>query len=192
MSVKTAPEVKAIAGSYEELTESVIQAIRAAGLVPEGGWCWAIGTFPGYVIVEVSASDMPNASYRVDYAEMSGQVVIGQMTEVEVEQVVVPVAGKALEMADLMATVDRATRAFKAGRVLSQRNLDELDVAIASLQRIRAAASGTDSTGSAPDKAQPAAKAADDLATPPRDLTGLALDIDILNIRAAQAAIVGG
>lgn len=142
------PDRKAdIAGSFEALRTAVDDAIREAGLFSgEDRWTWIQATTPDHVIVNVSAQDEATRTYRVDYAQVSGQIILGAVTEVELQ---LTVAEKATAEMGLLDFVNRTTAEMKAGKVLSQRNLEELDAAIAALTRIRAAAGGTDTEGSA-------------------------------------------
>ena len=196
MSVKagdTGGKASEIPGSAEAHKQAIMDAIRLAGMIPEDGWGYIVGTFPGYVIVSMSGKEMAEQHMRVEYADMSGRVVLGDMSPVDLTMTVTE---KAMAEGDLILLVNQYARAFKSGRVLSQRNLDELEAAIASLQRIHAAASSTtdtSSTGDAPDSGeQPAAKAdVADLTAPPRDLTALGWELDILSMQAALAAVRG-
>lgn len=199
-----------IAGSFEALRTALDDAIRAAGLFTgEGVWTWVQATMPDHVILNVSAQDEATRTYRVDYAQVSGQIVLGAVTEVELQ---LTVAEKAAAELGLLDFVNRATAEMKAGKVLSQRNLEELDAAIAALTRIRAAAGGTDaegfagsgestvgSEGKAGDApTEPLADTGTAADAPPDgsvdepitwDLKALGVDLDLLGTRVALATI---
>lgn len=194
--VKAMDAAKAIAGSYEDLAESIMDAVRAAGLVPPNGYGYVVATFPGYAIVCLSSPEMPEQTLRIDWVEMSGQIVLGQASEVEIEQVVVPAVAKAVEVGALTDVVNRYSLGFKAGRMFSQANLDELDAALKALQKLwdRATATRTEDTGStggAPTGDAPAAKAVEAATDPRMALQALGWDLAILETRAAAAAIGG-
>lgn len=146
MDTPTSADLKSeIAGSFEALRTAIDDAIREAGLFAgERMWTWIQATTPDHVIVNVSAQDEATRTYRVDYAQVSGQIILGAVTEVELQ---LTVAEKATAEMGLLDFVNRTTAEMKAGKVLSQRNLEELDAAIAALTRIRAAAGGTDTEG---------------------------------------------
>lgn len=182
---------KAIAGSYEDLGESIMDAVRSAGLVPAGGYGYVVGTFPGYAVVNVAAADQPSTTLRIDWVEMSGQIVLGAVSEVEIEQVVVPAVAKAMDVGALTDVVNRYALGFKAGRMFSQANLDELDAALKSLQKLwdRATAMRTSDTPGTGD--EPAAKAVEAATDPAMATQTLQWDLAILETRAAAAAIGG-
>lgn len=199
-----------IPGSFEALREAIDGAIREAGLFTgENPWIWIRATLPDHVIVSVSSNRDAERTYRVDYVQVSGLIVLGGVTEVELQ---LTVAEKAAAEMGLLDFVNRTTAEMKAGKVLSTRNLEELDAAIAALTRIRAAAGGTDaetpegsdggtagSEGKAGDA--PAESLAQDgqAAEAPPDgsadgliswnLTALEADLALLGTRAAVAAI---
>lgn len=189
-------DAKGLAGSYEDLGESIMDAVRSAGLVPAGGYGYVVGAFPGYAVVNVAAADQPSITLRIDWSEMSGQIVLGAVSEVEIEQVVVPAVAKAMEVGALMEVVDRYAVGFKAGRMFSQANLDELDAALKSLQKLWDRATtvrteDTGGTGNLPTGDAPAAKAVEAADDPTMDLQALQWDLAILETRAAAAAIGG-
>lgn len=194
-SIKTAgaAEAKAaIAGSFEALRERIEAAIKAAGTVPLQ-WLWVDATLPDHVIVSGNNEGEMTRWFAVPYTQMGGEIVIGTPEEVALETTVV---AKTLDAAELMTVVDRFAAQAKAGRVLSKRNLDELEAALKSLQRIWETASATDTadtdgTDEDPDGGAPAAKAVTAVDEPPRDLEALEVELGILSTRAALAAIGG-
>lgn len=189
-AVNTAAQVVSVksayspAGSFEDLRDRINDAIRAAGVFGDDADPWIRATMPDHVLVSVT-TPTGTAYYRVDYAQVSGEIALGAMSEVELD---LTVTEKAAEVG-LQALVSRAAADMKAGRVLSRKNLDALEAAIESLRRIHVAAMGTDDEGvgadSAPDLPVKAASAR--LAD-----RGFEVDLDLMRTRAALAALAGG
>lgn len=192
-AVNTAAQVVSVksayapAGSFEDLRDRIGEAIRVSGMFGEGADAWVRATMPDHVLVSVTAPDGPTQHYRVDYAQVSGTVALGDASEVDLD---LTVTEKAAEIG-LREMVDLATADMKAGRVLSRRNLDALEEAIESLRRIRAAAMGTDDEGDdAGDMlADPSVKAA---AARLWDDRRFEIDLGLTQTRAALAALTGG
>lgn len=154
----TEEAVKALAGSYEDLGQRVTEAVVEADLFPSASGVYCSATFPESVIVNVYQDGEPDRHYRVNYATVDGAIALGDVSEVELTTAVTEKANA--EMGHLMV-IERYAAELKAGRVLSQKNLDALDAAIDELQRIRKAATGTEPDGSE-QKNEPDGKAAED------------------------------
>lgn len=185
-SVKSASSVE---GSFEDLRDRIGAAIRDAGMWSgEGESFWIRATMPDHVLVTVFDPTGADQSYRVDYAEALGQIVLGATSEVDLQ---LTVTEKAAAELGLHATIDRAVADMKAGRVLSKRNLDALEVAIESLRRIHAAAMGPDTDEA---EAADAGDSAEGKATIARleDTEGFQWDLELTRTRAAAAALAGG
>ncbi len=172
-------------GSFEDLRDRINEAVKAAGVFGDDAEVWVRATMPDHVLVSVSTPD-GTQHYRVDYAQVSGAIALGAVSEVDLE---LTVTEKAAAELGLQAMVDRAATAMKAGRVLSRRNLDALEAAIESLRRIRAAAIGTEEGDGEEGDAEPApaSKAADARFDDRR----FEIDLDLLRTRAAVAALGG-
>lgn len=162
-------ELKALVGSDEAKRETIMGAIRAAGLFATGtgGWSFIVGTFADYVVVCVSAADSAGERhYRVEYSiSPEGEVTLGTVSEVEMQMTV---AEKAVGLAQNLAIVEHLSAELKAGRVLSAANLTALDDAITALKRIRAAATGAeDGAGDSAEDEDDSSKSKAATTTPP-------------------------
>jgi hypothetical protein len=133
-----------LAGSYEDVGQRVVDMVTEGGTFGEA-MVYNYATFPDHVVFVVSKGGS-DAYYRANFAVADGAVALGDITEVELTTTATEKA--AAEEAPHLLTVERLSAELKAGRVLSQKNLDALDAAINELQRIRKAAMGTDAGGS--------------------------------------------
>jgi len=147
-----------LVGSYEELGQRVVDMIQKADMFADDAYVYSYGTFPDHVVFTVSQSGEPDAYYRVNYAVADGTVALGDIAEVDLTTTATEKASA--DEVKCVMTVERLSAELKAGRVLSQKNLDALDAAITELQRIRKAATGTNDDGSE-QKNDPDSEAAD-------------------------------
>lgn len=194
---------KAVIGSYEDLRDEVVAAIRAAGLFrgTDGrGGVYGEATFADRVIVCTYGVGQEDGHYSVPFGYVDGAIVLGEPTEVDLATVVTAKAAERAADAEaeaaLLAYINRAASRLadaapadaKAGAVLARVNLDDLDNAIEALTRIRARAvrdtgdatgQGTDADGAS------FAKATDG---PTADLDALAWDLSILSAEVALLA----
>ena len=96
VSPATAPRVRSLVGSAEEATDkqqmAISEAIHHAGLFGES-WVYIMGSYPddGYVIVCVYSESAMMKHYRIDYTETDGEVALGAVTPVEIQQTAVAV-----------------------------------------------------------------------------------------------------
>lgn len=194
---------KAVAGSYEDLRDEVAEAIRASGRFagPSGqGGAFVDATFADRVIVCTYGPDQEGQHYSVPFGYIDGAVTLGEPVEVGLATVVTAKALEADALADaeaaLIAYVNRAAARLasatpadaKAGAVLAQVNLADLDDAISALQRIRARA--VKDTGDAPGQGTDApASTAKATADSPDDTASLEWDLSLLSTEAALLAV---
>lgn len=190
---------KAVAGSYEDLRDEVVDAIRASGrfTTPGGqGGVYGEATYADRVIVCTYGPGQEEKHYAVPFGYVDGAVVLGEPVEVDLATVVTAKAADTDAEAALVAYINRAAARLasatpadaKAGAVLASVNLSDLDAAIEALQRIRARA--VKDTGNAPGQGtDAAASSAKATAAPPDDLASLEWDLSILSTEAALLAV---
>lgn len=194
---------KAIAGSFEAFRDDLAAAVRAlpqfAGRDGNAG-AYIEATYPDAVVVCQWAADGGNAYWRIPYATLDGAIELGEPVEVDVTTVITPAAKASETEAALLAYVNEASARLagaraKAGRVLSNVNLDDLDAAIDALRAIRARAvkDAADAAGKGDDEDQrdgagPASAKATAIAAAD-DLDLLAIEIGLIQTRAAVAAV---
>lgn len=139
---------KAVAGSFEERSEKIRQALReAAG---KGASVWPVATFDSSVVYELYDYDTGNFGYfQCEYSVEDGEIKLGEATEVELVEVVLAKAAladaiKADMLDELKAMLDDeefapfAAKALveKAGRVLSKTNRSALEKAAEAIQAV--------------------------------------------------------
>lgn len=142
-------EKKAVAGSFEERSEKIRQALReAAG---KGASAWPVATFDSTVVYELYDYDNGNYGYfQCEYAIEDGEVKLGESSEVELVEVVLAKAALADALkagmldvvkdaiSDIEGLADFGTKSIeeKAGRVLSKSNRSALEKAAEAIQAV--------------------------------------------------------
>lgn len=195
---------KAVAGSYEDLRDTVSDAIKASGRYTNAtgtAGFYVDATFSDRVLICAYGATQSETHYSVPYGFVDGAVVLGEPTEVDLVTVVTAKAAAERDDAEaeaaLLAYINRAATRLadarpaeaKAGAVLARVNLDDLDAAIDALTRIRARAvkDTGDATGQGTGGDEsPSAKATAD--EPTADLDALAWELSILSSEAALLA----
>lgn len=93
-AVKPVKARRSIEGSYEEIGEDVVEAIQAAGYFGKS-YMYLNGTFSNAVVVTVCDGNGNDKEWKIEYTVDSNDVVtLGNMTEVEVMEVVGPLDGR--------------------------------------------------------------------------------------------------
>ena len=198
--------LKAVAGSFEDRRDTVSAALQKANVFrianDDSSYFDIAGTYADAVVVYVRANGK-TTHYRVPYSILDNDVTLGDAVEVKLSTVVTAKAGdtdecedESMDEAFCLSIVRDVLTSEKAGRVLNGKNLAMLKDAIAALERIHAAAMGTDEEAATPtDDAK--SKAADstegEAARTLRSdvLRGLEVDLSMLSTRAKMLATVG-
>lgn len=83
-----AQHTKAVAGSFEERSDRLRQALRAAN--PTAEWLWVRATFDDQVIYEIEAVNGTVTTWSASYTEDGDTFTFGDATEVDLAEIVVP------------------------------------------------------------------------------------------------------
>lgn len=137
---------KAVAGSMEERSEKIRQALReAAG---KDASAWPVATFESSVVYELYDYSTGNFGYfQAEYTMDDGEVKLGDSMEVELVEVVLAKAALAEvvkadmvdELKDVLSDDDAVlvkALEVKAGRVLSKSNRSALEKAAEAIQAV--------------------------------------------------------
>lgn len=140
-------EAKAmLVGSHEELRQDLRVAIGALPQFSGADWFGIEGTFADHVIAFAETKAGERSYWHVGFGRVDGALQLGEVTEVDLATVVVE---KKAQPTTLQLFVNHCSAEMKAGRVLSQKNLNALQAAIEQLERILKAAQGTEETAAA-------------------------------------------
>lgn len=188
---------KSLAGSQEEKRELLSGMLKGLGQFSGADWIYIEGTFDDHLVARVEAKNGPHSFWRVGYGMVDGELRLGEATEVELATVVLQ---KSVSAATLALFVDDCAARVKAGRVLSQKNLDALQSAIEQLQKIFEAATSTadtaaqgksmsrDDEDSDPAEGTGEGAAAAPLSAIDFDLRAAELEMELLELQAGLAA----
>lgn len=89
---------RSLSGSFEDLRDRVMEAIRTSGLF--SGYLYVTDTFPDWVLASVWSEDYGTCRlYKVNYSEQNGQITVGDWLPVRMVQDIEGLDGSAVRLA---------------------------------------------------------------------------------------------
>jgi len=146
--------MKYLAGSFEELADVLSDAVLLDPRFDGTDGAYVCATYPDRFVMRTYTEGEPAREYEVTYTMASdGTPVLGDAIEVEITSVATPKADPIHEA----AFVAWAARQLKAGRVISQVNMQRLAMALDAIKEVLAAAEPVAGTDDDDKKTSPAA-----------------------------------